>query len=81
MSNKNNKPGKKLSVKEMRKLKGGAVYESRCLQLGATCGGECIDPFPVCCPGTHCTGTPGRGGIIGSCVRDGYAEWAAESSS
>lgn len=68
MSSNCNKPGKKLSVKEMRNLKGGAAAESKCLPLGATCGGECIYPFPVCCPGTYCTGFPGRGNPIGSCV-------------
>jgi natural product precursor len=75
MRNKQNVQGKKLSVKEMRNLKGGGVIDTgvadmRCLPLGSTCGGECIYPFPVCCPGTHCTGRPGRGNPIGSCVLD-----------
>lgn len=71
--NNNNKPGKKLSAKQMRKLKGGAtpVDELKCLPLGATCGGECVDPYPECCPGTYCTGLPGRGNPIGSCVYRG----------
>ncbi len=60
--------GKKLSVQQMRKLKGAGLEAERCLRAGSTCGGECIDPFPKCCPGTYCTGTPGRGGIIGFCA-------------
>lgn len=73
MSSNFNKPGKKLSAKEMRKLKGGTtpVNELKCLPLGAACGGECVDPYPECCPGTYCTGLPGRGNPIGSCVRRG----------
>lgn len=69
MSHKKNNVGKQLSVKEMRNIKGAGSADSRCLALGAACGGECIDPFPVCCPGTYCTGRPGRGNPIGSCVR------------
>jgi hypothetical protein len=73
MSSNSKKPGKKLSVNEMRKLKGGTtpVDELKCLPLGSTCGGECVDPYPECCPGTYCTGLPGRGNPIGSCVYRG----------
>lgn len=73
MNSNYNKPGKKLSAKEMRKLKGGTTPadELKCLPLGSTCGGECVDPYPLCCPGTYCTGLPGRGNPIGSCVYRG----------
>jgi hypothetical protein len=59
--------GKKVSSKEMKKLKGGLAISAagvaigpRCILPGMPCGGGgCTEPDPVCCYGLVCSGSNG----------------------
>ncbi len=74
MREKINQPGKKMSRKEMKKLRGGALIGGgKCIPPGAPCGGGgCDDPPPVCCDGYVCTGSNGIIYDPGFCVKPDY---------
>lgn len=72
MKYKQNKPGKQLSEKQMRKLKGAGWGPKGCIPVGGACGGGgCTDPDPVCCDGAVCSGSNGINPQPGFCTFGG----------
>jgi len=81
-----NKLGKKMTSKEMKEMKGGALIGGigKCIMPGQPCGGGgCDEPQPVCCYGYVCTGSngiiydPGYCVVPGSEDPDGGGGWAS----
>jgi len=75
MLTKMNVLGKKMTSKEMKEMKGGALPGGgKCVGLGGACaGGGCVpgSEGPVCCSGYVCTGSDGIVYNPGVCIVPG----------
>jgi hypothetical protein len=73
MLKKINQLGKKVTRKQMKGMKGGALIGAgKCIMPGQPCGGGgCTEPQPVCCYDYVCTGSNGIIYNPGFCVAPG----------